>query len=41
MDCRREREREFLPGVGGFVAKIVAAKGCLSSVHLNVSVGGS
>jgi hypothetical protein len=39
MDCRGERE--FLSGVGGFVATTVAAKGCLSSVHVNGPAGGS
>jgi len=37
-----DEEREnFLPGVGGFVATNVAAKGCLSSVHVNLSAEGS
>ena len=41
MDCRRGREREFLPGVGGFVATTVVVKWCLSSVHVNVLAGRS
>jgi hypothetical protein len=39
MDCRGERE--FLPGVGGFVATTVAAKGCVSIVHVYGLAGGS